>query len=457
MTYRNILIFFLAIGASTLFANQSFHKKKKVTITAEIADCGNELGIYRFDGVGFLLLESVKAKVNEPFIFELEQEATTVLYLGKDKQQKRPLVIGPEEAIHIKGDCNRIRNSKIIESDWNKQYDQVISAVQKNKRDKKRLAQGYQRGQKSQEAMQSFQEAMKNLDLENHVFIDSIMQINPFLGKLAAINSYQSFIGNKGIYKNELDHYGYEFFADIQLEDSAYDHLTYLFEAYREYAGTLAKTNIPKERLNKYIDHSLKRIDANRPAYKIALGGIVLGLQGTQHPSYLHYGDIFIEKYNNGKAVYIQDLANQLDGARALQNGGVAPDFSAATPDGKELSLSELRGNYVLIDFWASWCGPCRKENPNVVRLYNKYHDMGFDILGVSLDNKKERWLAAIEKDGLTWHHISDLKGWKSGPAGIYGIRSIPSTILLDKEGKIIARNLRAHQLEGKLKELFGE
>ena len=114
-----------------------------------------------------------------------------------------------------------------------------------------------------------------------------------------------------------------------------------------------------------------------------------------------------------------------------------------------------MRGKVVLIDFWASWCGPCRKENPNVVNVYKKYKDQGFDILSVSLDSNKDRWMSAIEKDNMTWAHVSDLKGWKNEVAKTYGISSIPATILLDKEGKIIARNLRGPALEAKLKQVF--
>jgi len=298
---------------------------------------------------------------------------------------------------------------------------------------------------------------MITLDREQNIFIDSISGTNEFLGKLAAIDSYKNYAVDKRNYTSEVEHFGKEYFADVALEDPAYDHLTYLFEAFREYANILGKTNAPALQVNNYIEHSLKRIDSDRPAFKTALGGIVLGLQSAQHPSFLYFGDLFIHKYKNPKADYIVMLESQLENARALQDGGIAPDFTAKTPEGEELSLSDLKGQYVLIDFWASWCGPCRKENPNVVKLYEKYHEKGFEILGVSLDNNKSRWLAAIEKDGLEWPHISDLKGWQSGPAKIYGVRSIPSTVLLDKEGKIIVRNLRAHQLKGKLKEIFGE
>jgi peroxiredoxin len=137
--------------------------------------------------------------------------------------------------------------------------------------------------------------------------------------------------------------------------------------------------------------------------------------------------------------------------AQATAIGQPAPEFAQNSVDGKPVALSSFKGKYTLVDFWASWCGPCREENPNVVKAYHRYHPKGFAILGVSLDAKKEDWEAAIKKDKLPWTQVSDLKGWQNSAAQLYGVRGIPMNFLLDKEGKIIAKGLRGEDLEQKL------
>lgn len=152
---------------------------------------------------------------------------------------------------------------------------------------------------------------------------------------------------------------------------------------------------------------------------------------------------------------YTREVKEKIDMIGPLDIGGLAPDIELMDPDGKVVKLSSLRGKVVLIDFWASWCRPCRMENPNVKRVYDKYKSKGFEIYGVSLDNAKDKWVSAIAADGLTWKHVSDLKGWQSAAAQRYQVNSIPYTVLLDKNGRIIAKGLRSEALEQKLATLL--
>ncbi|MFH1121723.1 MAG: AhpC/TSA family protein [Bacteroidota bacterium] len=160
-------------------------------------------------------------------------------------------------------------------------------------------------------------------------------------------------------------------------------------------------------------------------------------------------------KYPDYKLV--TDLKARVDLEKELRPGKTAPEITLPDQEGKPVKLSSLRGKVVLIDFWASWCSPCRRENPEVVRIYNRFKDRGFDIFGVSLDRDAAGWFGAIEKDGLVWTQVSDLKYWDSAAAKAYGVKAIPHTVLIDRDGKIIARKLRGKVLEEKLEELLGQ
>lgn len=225
-------------------------------------------------------------------------------------------------------------------------------------------------------------------------------------------------------------------------------------------------SNIFETQKKKYVDF-VKQFIEREPNNDVAC--FALSYLGPVMQEEVVYLVSIVEKLHNAspKSKYIKGWYAQTqqyrDAMIAENEGGVAlnsiaPNIVLLNPNGDTVELKKLQGNYVLLDFWASWCGPCRDENPNVVALYKKYHDKGFEIFSVSLDTNADQWKKAIANDKLIWkNHGSDLMGWNAAPAQLYQVQSIPTTFLLDKTGKVIAKNLRGKALAGKLAELFPE
>lgn len=229
-----------------------------------------------------------------------------------------------------------------------------------------------------------------------------------------------------------------------------------LQQEYQAANGDQAKMQAVQEAYAKLMTDAQAKetelIKANPDSY-VSTFVIVSGMGQMEYEQLKERYNLLGEKAKasaQGKAI-----AAQIAKLESTAIGQIAPNFTITTPEGESISLYDIKGKVKLIDFWGSWCGPCRGENPHVVEIYKEYHPKGLEIFGVSLDNNKEAWVKAIADDGLVWKHGSDLKGWQSAPAQLYSVSGIPHTVLLDENNKIIAKNLRGDELKQKIAELL--
>lgn len=425
-----------------------------ITVSCKIDGCTAALQLYTFDGLAFKPVQSAMP-VNGVYTFKLPKQAASFYYIGQTEQMVLPLLLGSEKGVEVTGNCTGMRAAKINNSPLNDSYNQLKLRMNDLTGQTSTYLRQYQQAAGDAALTQQLDSNLKRLDKEKMALLDSLKKANPFFAKIVSLNTYLSYQNNGTGYASEIDYFAKVYFKHANFKDEAYGKLPWTYEAFKSYATTLSSVGLDDKSHMTYLSDAIKTMPAGSAAQKMAYSALVATLKERKHNNFVPVAEMFIAEYKTLDPAATQSLESELRQSRSFTVGGQAPDFEQATPEGQPMKLSELRGKIVLIDFWASWCGPCRRENPNVVKLYNAYKDKGFDILAVSLDNSRDRWLDAIAKDGLTWHHVSDLQGWKNSVAQTYGVTSIPHTVLLDAEGRIIARNLRGQELEKKVAELL--
>ncbi|MCH2045199.1 MAG: TlpA family protein disulfide reductase [Saprospiraceae bacterium] len=462
----------LLLGAILSFAlyscktsSNTSGKLDKINIEVAIADdaCSfDTLKLFSWKGVSMKEI-SKTAFVNEEnwkgFRFELDSQIPEGLYfVGNSFQDMKTIILGNESTIKLEGNCSAVSklstSSKVING-----FENNLKVITDNNTNFIQLLQKYQANLQNPAQVELVTQELATLDTRKQNFLDSVKKAGDITSvRVASLNTYLSYQNNKSPGQTEGQYIAENFFKYVDLQDSAYSTLPYYFESIKNYSNNLTKAGLNAQQQQEYLDALAQNFTKEHPNHKPTMLGIAFGVMNANPQLFVKYTKAYLKEYEGLDANLDKFLKEQIKTIQGpLPIGEEAPQFSEKTPDGKDLALKDFRGKVVLIDFWASWCGPCRKENPNVVRLYNKYKDKGFDILGVSLDKNKERWLAAIEKDQLTWSHVSDLKGWNCAVAKQYGVRGIPFTVLVDKEGKILGTRLRGTALEQKLASIFGE
>ena len=445
----------LAFVSFFLFLNAT-PVEEKVTVTAQLAGCDERMNLYVFDGVGFKPVQVIQANEGA-YSFSVPKSDPRFYYIGKETNNVLPLILGNEATVNVSGSCRDLRASNVDSSPFNKRYKEIRAKINEFNKRMGGLIQEYRIRKEQPEQVKKIANRMKGLDEEKLAFLEATKKEHPFFGRVVSLNTYLSYQNNntEGKYASEQEYFASEFFRFADFKDAGYNNLPWMYESFKAYTTTLSSIGLSHEQQQQYVEAAIADIPKGSPAQKMALTGVIGVFKRKQSPNFVHFGELFVQTFQESDPFAAKSLAQELNAAKSFMIGGEAPDFTQKTPEGADLSLSDFKGKVVLVDFWASWCGPCRRENPNVVRMYDKYKNQGFEILSVSLDRKKDRWLKAIEKDGLNWAHVSDLKGWKNEVAQLYGVSSIPHTVLLDKEGKILARNLRGPKLEQKLAEIF--
>ncbi len=399
----------------------------------------NQAYIYQAYGPWFDLLDSIEIQ-NNSISLQLEASTTRSVYkVSTDKNHEWPFIVGNKGySISINHQTQVVNYQNTTESQAYQQYLDINEAIvaskqlfdQARQKVKNRNTSAYQR---------ALQKMLRGFDSLNNVRNTQLIQL-----AAAYPNTYASKLAGTLAYTESITAYNY--FKRAEFTDAE------LLTSNILYTKTLLYfEHFVSRRINDWLKNAytlLGKAGSRTPAKEIVYASII-ELFATSAPS---HADMFAKAYTNefeGSTRYNSVLAPMPPGPPQI--GEPAPDIELTSPEGKTIKLSALKGQFVLIDFWASWCRPCRVESPNLVSTYNAYKNKGFTIFSVSLDSKREAWLKAIKKDNLTWHHVSDLQGWSSAGALAYQVRAIPATFLVNKEGIIIAKNLRGSTLKKEL------
>lgn len=433
---------------------------KQTTLTCKLTDCPvDSLSLFNFTGLTYKRAYVAKKDKNGNFVFKVSQNNPPVsFYLGFDENGLKPILLGTESEVLVEGSFTNLK-AAVVKSVEFVQMNAAMNRINSDKAEFGNYITQMRSAAGDTAVSQGIQRNMKALDVRRQNFIDSLGKKNAYLQKLAALHTYLSYQPSNPKYNDELNYFINEYFGLVDFKDPIYNFIPQVFDQFSDYTQNLISIGLPEEMQKSALDNYLSKMVVGSQCHRYAMGGIVTRLIGSNKANnFVYYAQEYLKTYKSDEQEgMVKMLQNKIISMKGLMMGGDAPEITLNQPDGTPLSLSSYRGKLTLIDFWASWCGPCRRENPHVVALYQKYKNKGFDILGVSLDSNKDAWVAAIEKDGLQWKHVSDLGGWGSSPAKLYGVTSIPQTFLIDKNGKIVAKNLRGEQLTNKLKEILGE
>jgi thiol-disulfide isomerase/thioredoxin len=435
----------LCIAGFLFFSGMMYAENTTVNGKITNAPANAKLYLFEYFGVNYYKVDSTVVK-NGQFKFSFQKPLPRGFYqIGPEGKNSFIIILANEQVI-LEADCKNLGATlKISNSVENKYFRELLSfnaqvgEMQAASKDLPALKES--NPDEYNKKVAGFQKKYDSLQTTNNAMKVSVMQNghNLFFEKVLKMFMIDE--------KTEKD----AFFSEGELKDEEYTRGDMMVNKIAYY---LQKYGGQDEKLwtAEAYDLGSRCLEKSKNRELVFLSTLqIMAQSGMSAPPAI----VKALKLEYGNSKRTKEILAQLPKGEPNE-GDEAPEIVLADATGKKVALSSLRGKYVLIDFWASWCGPCRMENPNVVRVYNTYKDKGFTIFSVSLDNSKDNWLAAIQKDGLVWqNHVSDLKGWQSEGAASYSVKGIPATFLIDKNGIIIGKNLRGPSLEKKLSELI--
>ena len=458
----SVAILYLFFVTPSVLAQQN-----TVTLRCKLDNCSivDSVTIYSPTGLSQNKIISVKPNASGEFVFQVPRTKTPQYFtvgMNTDMAKLKYILLGTEKEVLITGPCHDPLQTLIKQSPVNDAMVDAQKKLNNTKIEMGKVLADYNRDYSNEALRMANEKQMLAIDKKKLALLDSVKKANPIAGRALALDTYTSFQNDpkKLSFKGEIDYFASQYFQYVDWSDAGMNEMPTVFDAVRNYALVLLmpELKLKDTDIRNYFDILLKASPAKSQAYKFSLTGIVGALLEKQHPLIADFGDRYLTDYPQDDPTVRQNVQQFVNYMRTNMTDIPAPEIAQTDTAGLVRKLSDLKGKVVLIDFWASWCGPCRKENPTVVAAYKKYRDKGFEIFSVSLDQDRSRWIAAIQQDGLIWsNHVSDLKYWQNEAAGKYGVSSIPRTVLVDKNGIITNHNLRGEALENKLKEIFGE
>lgn len=466
MKKSNVLYAFCTLYLSALTPSV-FAQQNTITLHCKFENCSSadSMTIYTPSGLSQQKIASAKPNAAGEFSFQVPSSKTPHYYavgMNMDISRLKYILLGTEKEVLLTGPCHDPLQTTVQQSAVNSALTDAQKKLNETKIEMGKILAVYNRDYNKDSVRIACEKQMLVVDNRKLFILDSLKKKNPIAARVLALDTYTSFQNSpkKITFKSEIEYFATQYFQYVNWADAGFNEIPAVFDAFKAYSSVLLmpELKLKNNEIKDYFNAALKNIPPQTAAYKYALTGIISPMLEKQSPLISDFGSKYLADYPQDEPGVRQAVSQLVNYFRANMVDIPAPEIAQTDTTGAVRKLSDLKGKVVLIDFWASWCGPCRKENPTVVAAYKKYRDKGFEVFSVSLDNDRSRWINAINQDGLVWpNHVSDLKYWQNEAAAKYSVTSIPRTVLIDKNGVITDHNLRGEALEKKLKEIFGE